>query len=267
MLEGVTISKAAAFAGITVKAVRHYHKIGLVDDPGRDSSGYRRYGSKEILQLIKIRTLAASGVPLSKIRPLLTHPEDNVDTLVDIEHHLEEHIKDLTRQRHILQSLIKGDQILLPNRAIAILKRAAELGFTSEEIASTREGFILAKALFPNSFNNYIDSIEYALSDSAFIALIRQSWEAITWKPDDPRIETLATALADHMLADPKLLTIFTTLESSSNQKHELISKFGAGQSSSWPRLNAFFTARLTSAGVHIEMTDHRTKRRNVEMK
>ncbi|WP_369028458.1 MerR family DNA-binding transcriptional regulator, partial [Nocardia farcinica] len=45
MRTGVTIGQAAAFVGVTVKTVRHYHKLGLVAEPGRDSSGFRRYGS------------------------------------------------------------------------------------------------------------------------------------------------------------------------------------------------------------------------------
>ncbi|SDM04674.1 MerR family transcriptional regulator [Nonomuraea jiangxiensis] len=35
----------AGFLGVTVKTVRHYHKLGLVKEPERDSSGYHRYGS------------------------------------------------------------------------------------------------------------------------------------------------------------------------------------------------------------------------------
>ncbi|MCK2218143.1 MerR family DNA-binding transcriptional regulator [Actinomadura sp. ATCC 31491] len=32
-MNGVTIGQAAAFVGITVKTVRHYHKLGLVTEP------------------------------------------------------------------------------------------------------------------------------------------------------------------------------------------------------------------------------------------
>ncbi|WP_348538150.1 MerR family transcriptional regulator, partial [Nocardia cyriacigeorgica] len=59
MRTGVTIGQAAAFVGVTVKTVRHYHKLGLVAEPGRDSSGFRRYGSAELLRLVRVRTLAA----------------------------------------------------------------------------------------------------------------------------------------------------------------------------------------------------------------
>ncbi|MGH8964270.1 MAG: MerR family transcriptional regulator, partial [Actinomycetes bacterium] len=53
---GLTIGQAAAFAGVTVKTVRHYHRHGLVPEPGRDGSGYRRYGSDDLLRLVQVRT-------------------------------------------------------------------------------------------------------------------------------------------------------------------------------------------------------------------
>jgi DNA-binding transcriptional MerR regulator len=56
---------------VTVRAVRHYHQIGLLPEPERDASGYRRYGATAVVSLIKIRTLANAGVPLSEIRQML----------------------------------------------------------------------------------------------------------------------------------------------------------------------------------------------------
>jgi DNA-binding transcriptional MerR regulator len=35
MTSGFTIGQAAAFAGVTVKTVRHHHRLGLVDEPAR----------------------------------------------------------------------------------------------------------------------------------------------------------------------------------------------------------------------------------------
>src|ERR1041384_3108514 len=63
----LTISQLAAYAGVTVRAVRHYHQIGLLPEPERDASGYRRYGATTVVSLIRIRTLADAGVPLSRI--------------------------------------------------------------------------------------------------------------------------------------------------------------------------------------------------------
>jgi MerR family regulatory protein len=33
MTDGLTIGRAAAFPGVTIKTVRHYHRLGLADEP------------------------------------------------------------------------------------------------------------------------------------------------------------------------------------------------------------------------------------------
>src|SRR5690606_20139493 len=40
----VKIGDAAAFAGSTPRAIRHYHEIGLLPEPERGGDGRRRYG-------------------------------------------------------------------------------------------------------------------------------------------------------------------------------------------------------------------------------
>jgi hypothetical protein len=46
-----------------VKIVRHYHRFGLVDEPRRESSGYRRYGSSDAArEPVQVRTLAEAGI-------------------------------------------------------------------------------------------------------------------------------------------------------------------------------------------------------------
>ncbi|MFD1047876.1 MerR family transcriptional regulator, partial [Kibdelosporangium lantanae] len=67
----LTISQLAATAGVTVRTVRHYHQVGLLSEPERDASGYRRYTAQAAVDLIRIRTLADAGVPLARIDALL----------------------------------------------------------------------------------------------------------------------------------------------------------------------------------------------------
>src|SRR4051812_20211510 len=52
------IGQLADYAGVTVKTVRNYHERGLLEEPPRDASGYRRYGVEHAIRLVKIRTLA-----------------------------------------------------------------------------------------------------------------------------------------------------------------------------------------------------------------
>ncbi|MFK4196986.1 MerR family transcriptional regulator, partial [Streptomyces sp. NPDC033754] len=148
MTAGLTIGQAAAYVGVTIKTVRHYHRIGLVAEPERDGSGYRRYGSAELLRLVQARMLAGAGVPLAEVGDLLdAGPEEFAATLDDVRRRLTEQIEDLTARRDTLHRLAHGDRALLPDRACAVLDRLAELGFGPEYVAAQREALVLSRAL------------------------------------------------------------------------------------------------------------------------
>ena len=84
----LTISQLASYAGVTVRAVRHYHAKGLLPEPQRDHSGYRRYDA-HVVELISIRTLAAAGVPLARVRELLAAGQEEFNAAVaDIDRRL-----------------------------------------------------------------------------------------------------------------------------------------------------------------------------------
>jgi hypothetical protein len=57
------IGELARLAETTVRAVRHYHAVGLLPEPERDHSGYRRYSSVALLQLLRVRRMRALGLP------------------------------------------------------------------------------------------------------------------------------------------------------------------------------------------------------------
>jgi DNA-binding transcriptional MerR regulator len=207
MTRGITIGQAAAFAGVTVKTVRHYHKQGLIAEPRRDNSGYRRYGSHDLLRLVQIRTLAAAGVPLAQIGAILdTDPDRFAAALVDVERRLTDRIDELIEQRDTLHRLATGDRALLPDRALALLDRAPDFGFTPDDAAMAREGLVLIRALVPEGFDDYLTRIERAADDPHYLSLIKRMWCAAEREPDDPRVDELAIALADHYLAHPALL-------------------------------------------------------------
>jgi DNA-binding transcriptional MerR regulator len=69
---GLSISRASAMLGLTAKAIRTYHARGLVPEPPRDDSGYRRYDPATLVRLARVRRLRELGLPLNDIAPLLT---------------------------------------------------------------------------------------------------------------------------------------------------------------------------------------------------
>ncbi|MEV0196753.1 MerR family transcriptional regulator [Nonomuraea sp. NPDC050691] len=258
-MNGVTIGQAAAFVGVTVKTVRHYHKLGLVKEPERDSSGYRRYGSDELLRLVQARTLAAAGVPLAEIGPLLdADPALFTAALANVERQLTERIEEMIAQRDMLRRLTDGDRALLPDRAVALLQRLSGLGFPADEVASAREGWVLARALVPEGFDDYLTHLEHALDDPRFVALIKRGAEAAAWEPDDPRIAELATAMADHFLANPAHLKIVTGLQARTEAatRYNMIALHGEEQGSAAAQGVTLVETKLRAAGVHIPRPD-----------
>ncbi|MEU5843562.1 MerR family transcriptional regulator [Rhodococcus sp. NPDC047139] len=73
------IGELAHAAETTVRAVRHYHRLGLMPEPARTPAGYRVYTVADLVRLLRIRWLARSGVPLGSVATVLggrTGPPD-----------------------------------------------------------------------------------------------------------------------------------------------------------------------------------------------
>ncbi|KFU76918.1 DNA-binding transcriptional regulator, MerR family [Amycolatopsis lurida] len=258
MTSGLTIGQAAAFAGVTVKTVRHYHRLGLIEEPLRDSLGYRRYGSTDVLRLVQVRTLAEAGVPLAEIDTMLgADPHQFATHLAEVKQQLTDRIQDLVARRDMVDRLAAGNRLLLPDRACALLDRAAHLGFPPDYLAQSRESLVLAKALVPWDFDDFLTQIEHSLDDAQYVALLKRTWEAGAWEPDDPRVADLATAVTDHLLANPELLAIPSSLQGRTDTavRFGLINDYQARIAPAWNRLTALIEANLRSADIDIRGT------------
>lgn len=59
--------RLADLAGTTVKSVRHYHAIGLLEEPQRAGNGYKQYGTEHLVRLLEIRRLRELGLSLAEV--------------------------------------------------------------------------------------------------------------------------------------------------------------------------------------------------------
>jgi MerR family transcriptional regulator, thiopeptide resistance regulator len=66
----VTIQEFAEQAGVTVRTLHHYDRLGLLS-PRRNRSGYRVYRERDLERLEQIVALKFLGLPLKQIRHLL----------------------------------------------------------------------------------------------------------------------------------------------------------------------------------------------------
>jgi len=57
----------AELAGTTVKSVRYYRQLGLLEEPERLGDGYKQYELRHLVRLLQITRLTELGFPLSQI--------------------------------------------------------------------------------------------------------------------------------------------------------------------------------------------------------
>ena len=193
----LTIGQLAAHAGVTVRAVRHYHARGLLPEPERDASGYRRYDANAVVNLIRIRTLADAGVPLSRVKELLEADEEEFAAAVaEIDKRLRAEIREQQKRRQRINRLAAGDNLALPSDAVAYLDQLRELGVPERMVQGERDAWILIAAQAPDRMTRWIALKREQLEDPEVVELYRRLFDMIDWQPDDPRLPEVADWLA-----------------------------------------------------------------------
>lgn len=192
----LTIGQLASYTGVTVRAVRYYHHKGLLPEPERDHSGYRRYGADAVVELIRIRTLADAGVPLSRVRELLVaDPEDFTTAVDEIDRRLREDIREKREQRRRIAELAAGDSLALPPEAAAYLDHLRQLGLPDRVIQAERDAWILVAAQMPDQMPKLMALKSAQLDSPAVIGLYHDLLSTLDWEPDDQRLPALADRL------------------------------------------------------------------------
>jgi DNA-binding transcriptional MerR regulator len=188
----LTISQLAATAGVTVRTVRHYHHVGLLPEPERDASGYRRYSAQAAVDLIRIRTLADAGVPLARIDALLhAQPAEFASAITDIDAELRRKIDQLADYRRRIAELAGGERLVLPPEVVAILDRMRGLGVSERRVRLERDSWILMRALDPRVMPRRIREKNAELDDPETTRLFLACDQAVDWDPHDPRLDRL----------------------------------------------------------------------------
>ncbi|RSM55668.1 MerR family transcriptional regulator [Actinoplanes sp. ATCC 53533] len=182
----LTIGQLAAYAGVTVRAVRHYHQIGLLPEPERDASGYRRYGATAVVTLIKIRTLANAGVPLSQLDQMLeADPPTFLEAVQRIDDHLRDEIDRLETSRKQIAQLAAGDSLALPPEVTAYLDRLREIGVSERMVQAERDGWVLLAARWPDGVREVMPGKFAQLENPLLVRLYRVLSEISDSDADD----------------------------------------------------------------------------------
>lgn len=194
----LTIGQLAGYVGVTVRAVRHYHALGLLPEPERTASGYRSYTAQDVIDLRRIKVLTDAGVPLARVRELQGAGPDELDAAVrDLDAQLVRRIEELAATRRSLAELASGGQPFLPPGVASMHEQMRELGVSERTLDCERDAWVLIQVLYPELVEEWAATQAAMLDDPGYADLYRVMDQAWDWPEVDPRIEEVAHRMVE----------------------------------------------------------------------
>ena len=144
------VTQIADLAGTTPRAVRHYHRLGLLEVPPT-VRGRREYGVEHLARLLRIRWLADGGLSLRQVAEIIASDPEPVEQAEPTEPagpRGDEHRREVLRDLHAARGTIEARRRSLDEQA----RRIDEL------IARVEAGETLAPV--PAFLTRFYDMIE-----------------------------------------------------------------------------------------------------------
>jgi MerR family transcriptional regulator, thiopeptide resistance regulator len=79
------VQEFAGMAGVTVRALHHYDRLGLLK-PRRTRSGYRMYSERDLERLEQVVALKFLGIPLKQIKAMLDRDGRGLRAALQLQH-------------------------------------------------------------------------------------------------------------------------------------------------------------------------------------
>lgn len=106
---GWSTAEVARLAGVSLRAVRYYHEIGLLPLPQRRANGYKSYGAVHLVRLLRIQRLSALGFTLAQISDL-DEPGPHTEALFgSLDAELADKIEQLQQIRYELRDALNNE--------------------------------------------------------------------------------------------------------------------------------------------------------------
>ena len=116
----MNVAEVAALAGVTVRTLHHYDRIGLLSPSGRTAAGYRRYSAADLDRLHQVLLYRELGFPLEEVAALLDDPDAD-----PAEH--------LRRQHRLLRDRLERTQAMVAAVEKEMEARQMGISLTPEE--------------------------------------------------------------------------------------------------------------------------------------
>lgn len=139
------IGELARRTGLTVRALRHYDRVGLLQAVRDRQSGHRFYGPRELERLQRILGLRQLGLPLARIADCLHRPDATLPRVLDAQAdrlrlRLRETERILARLDACLATLDRGGKLDAEELLTIIgMTTMYEKHFTDEQLATLNQ--------------------------------------------------------------------------------------------------------------------------------
>ena len=182
------IGDLAAATGLTVRALHHFDRIGLLIPTRRTPAGHRVYTDGDVRRLYRILALRQLGMPLAQIAESLAGDLEDLGSavraqLAHVERTIEAHRHLRTRLTALLQAILQAtepsiDQLI---EAMEALMQAND--FTPEQLAQAKRRHL--EPGFPGRFT------EWQRQGMEIVAELQAHIDRGT-DPADPAVQELA---------------------------------------------------------------------------
>jgi DNA-binding transcriptional MerR regulator len=181
----------AELAGTSLRAVRHYHQVGLLAEPERRSNNYKQYGVAHLVRLVRIKRLTDLGFSLPQIAAMgdtNDHPGDALRAL-DVE---------LAATIDRLQAARAELTLILENSASTALPPEFAPPETVAKLTDADRSLVvvLTRVLGPRGLKTYADLMENTPAEPSIAA-----FDDLPADTDDATRQDIAERLVPYIRA------------------------------------------------------------------
>ncbi len=233
------IGELAAVVGVTTRAVRHYHQLGLLPEPERLGNGYRDYTLRHAVVLARVRRLTELGLGLAEVRDVLADDagKDLAEVLTELDEDLARQEAAIRERRARLRGLLEseggpsGEGPVSPELAALFRKVGRVDG--SAMAARDRELLALIETSAPPEERRRLMELLGGVVGAAggaerAVGLYRLLDSLAGVEPDDPRVAEAARELAACVPAE--LVSEGTELDEGGSFLRAFYADFAPGQ-------------------------------------
>ncbi|TKJ23443.1 MerR family transcriptional regulator [Blastococcus sp. CCUG 61487] len=180
------VGEVAALAGVTVRTLHHYDRIGLLSPSGRTAAGYRQYAPADLDRLHAVLLYRELGFPLEEVATLLSGDVDPA-----------EHLR---RQHRLLRDRLERTQAMVAAVEKEMEARNMGISLTPEERFEVF-GDWLPEEYAAEAEQKWGQTDAWAQSQQRTRAMTKEDWLRVKAESDDVEAR-FAAALRSGVPAD-----------------------------------------------------------------